>query len=273
MSVRTKRRLLWSGLLSGAIALGQLSQALGQDGSSVVAHVPPGPPENPMHVMPYRDMANMMQMDDTEPTGMILFDQLEWRHTDQGEAAVWEAEGWYGGDYNKLWIKSEGERVGGSTQDTRVELLWDRIMSRWWSVQAGAREDFGDGSPRTWAALGVQGIAPYWFDVEATFYMGDQGRTAARFMVSYDLLITQKLILQPQAEANLYGKPDPARRMGSGLSDLDIGLRLRYEIRRELAPYVGFAWTRRFGASSDFVRAERGSASDVEFVTGLRIWF
>jgi len=243
------------------------------DTYSETHHVPPEPPENPMHAMPYPEMAKMMKMDDTERAGRALFDQLEWRHTSQGDAAVWEAEGWYGGDYNKLWVKSEGERVGGSTEDARVEIFWDRIATRWWSLQAGAREDFGSGPPRTWAALGVQGLAPYWFNVEATFYVGEQGRTAARLKTEYDLLLTQRLVLQPEAEANLYGKSDPAREIGSGLSDLDIGLRLRYEIRREMAPYIGVAWTRRFGRAADLVRAEGGSASDAQFVAGLRAWF
>jgi len=289
MSVRTNTRRLWSSLLCCATALAQNSRAFGQETpslqhthehvaaseevSSEAAHVPPAPPEHPIHAMPYREMAKMMQMDDTEPLGRVLLDQLEWRHTDQGQAALWEGEGWYGGDYNKLWVRSEGERVGGSTEDARVELLWDRIMTRWYSLQVGGREDFGNGPPRTWAALGVQGLAPYWFDLEATFYVGEQGRTAARLKAEYELLITQRLILQPEAEANLYGKSDPARRVGSGLSDFDVGLRLRYEIRRELAPYIGVAWTRRVGASGALVRAEEGSASDIQFIAGLRVWF
>jgi copper resistance protein B len=215
----------------------------------------------------------MMQMYDTERVGQVLLDQFEWRNTHEGAAAVWEAQGGYGGDYSKLWVKTEGERVHGSTQDARVELLWDRIVSRWWNLQAGARQDFGAGPGRTWAALGVEGLAPYWFNVEATFYVGEQGRTAARFKTEYDILLTQRLILQPEAEANLYGKSDPARQIGSGLSDLDLGIRLRYEFRREFAPYVGVSWKKFFGATADQVRSAGGSASDVQLLAGVRVWF
>src|SRR5699024_7834914 len=124
-----------------------------------------------------------------------------------------------------------------------------------------------------WATFGIQGLAPYWFEVQATAYAGPSGRTAARLGVSYELLFTQRLILEPELEANLYGKDDPARGIGSGLSDLEFGLRLRYEIRRRFAPYVGIAWTRRFGASADYARADGKPATDREWVAGLRLWF
>ena len=241
--------------------------------ASEEAHVPPDPPQHPMGDMPYPRMAAMMQMDDTARTAKVLFDQLEWRNTAEGNAAVWDAWGWYGGDYNKAWLRTEGERVGGTTQNARADLVWDHIFARWWSVQAGGRLDFGEGPARTWAAIGVQGLAPDWFDTEATFYVGDQGRTAARLKMEYELLFTQRLILQPEGEANLYGKPDPARQLGSGLSDLEIGLRLRYEVRREFAPYVGVVWSRRFGGTADRVRQSGGDVSDVQFVAGLRAWF
>ena len=251
----------------------QPAQQLQDDTSSEAQHVPPDPPQHLPGNMSYRHMADMMQMDDKAHFGQVLLDQLEWRRTDGGDAAVWEGLGWYGSDYNKLFVKTEGERVRGSTEDARVDVLWDHIISRWWSLQAGGRQDFGEGPSRTWAAIGVQGLAPYWFDVEATAYVGEGGRTAARLKAEYDLLITQRLILQPEAEANLYGKSDPERQIGSGLSDLDIGLRMRYEFRRELAPYLGVAWTRRFGPTANLVRAAGGEASDIQFVAGVRLWF
>jgi copper resistance protein B len=243
------------------------------DNSSETGHVPPGPPQHPIPEMPYKDMASMMQMDDTEWLGRALLDQFEWRNTRAGSAGEWEAEAWYGGDYNKLWFRTEGERVDNSMEGARAELFWDRIFSRWWSVQAGAREDFGSGPPRTWAGAGVQGLAPYWFDVEATFYVGEQGRTAARVKSEYDLLFTQRLILQPEGEVNLYGKADPERHLGSGVSDLELALRLRYEIRREFAPYVGLVWSRRFGATADRALAAGEDISELQFVAGVRAWF
>jgi len=244
-----------------------------EDTSSEAAHVRPDPPQHPMGDTPYPQMAAMMQMNDRARTGSLLFDQLEWRNTAEGNAAVWEAEGWYGSDNNKVWLRSQGERVGGRTQNARADLLWDHTFARWWSVQAGGRQDFGAGPGRTWAAIGVQGLAPYWFNTEATFYVSGEGRTAARLRTEYELLFTQRLILQPEAEANLYGKSDPARQLGSGLSDLEIGLRLRYEVRREFAPYIGVVWARQFGGTADRVRQSGGSSSDVQFLTGLRVWF
>jgi copper resistance protein B len=241
--------------------------------ASAAQHIPPQPPEHLMPEMPYPEMAHMMQMDDTARTGTLLLDQFEWRDTAAGSAGFWEAEAWYGGDYNKLWLRTEGERVHGTTEDARVELFWDRIFARWWSLQAGVREDFANGPSRTWAALGVQGLAPYWFEVEATAYVGDAGRTAARVKVEYELLLTQRFILQPEAEVNLYGKADPERQLGSGLSDLDVGLRLRYEIRRQFAPYVGVAWTKLFGETAAAAQAEGRSTSDVQALAGIRIWF
>jgi copper resistance protein B len=252
---------------------GNPAPAGGSETSSETQHASPDPPAHVVPTMSYKAMSSMMEMDDTGRSGSVLLDEFEWRSTDQGAAGVWEAEGWYGDDYNKLWIRSEGEQVAGITEDARVEALWDRIVTRWWSLQLGARQDLGKGPDRTWAALGVQGLAPQWFDVEATLYAADAGRTAVRLRAEYDLLITQRLIVQPEAEANLYGKSDPARQIGSGLSDLDVGVRMRYEIRREFAPYVGVAWQRRFGRTAEFTRAAGMSASDVQFLAGIRIWF
>lgn len=250
-----------------------MGAAAHDDTSSEGEHVAPDPPQHAMPAMPYREMAAMMQMDDTERVGRILLDQFEWRHSGKEDAALWELEGWYGGDYNKLWVKSEGERVNGATEDTRVELLWNRVISGWWSAQAGAREDVAAGPSRTWAAVGVQGLAPYWFDVEATLYVADAGRTAARLKTEYDLLLTQRLIVQPEGEINIYGKADPPRQIGSGVSDLNLGIRLRYELRREIAPYVGITWRKLFGGTADQARAVGRDASDVQLALGVRAWW
>jgi copper resistance protein B len=218
-------------------------------------------------------MAEMMAMDDRDTYGKILLDQLDWRDTNVGDAFVWDAKGFYGSDYNKLWLRTEGERVEGQTEDARVEALWDRIVGRWWSGQAGVRHDFGAGPSRDWLAIGVQGLAPYFFEIEATAYLGDSGRTAARFKLEYELLFTQRLILQPEVELNIYGKDDPDRGVMSGLSDAEVGLRLRYEIRREIAPYIGIAWVRRVGKTADLAGASGEKASDVQALAGLRFWF
>jgi copper resistance protein B len=252
-------------LLTGVLAL--MTSTLG-----TAQHVPPEAPEHPMPAMSYSEMVGTMQMDDTARAGRVLLDQLEWRGTGGGSGAVWEGEAWYGGDYDKLWLRTEGEPARGTTEDARVELLWDRIITRWWSLQLGARESFGNGPARTSIAAGVQGLAPQWFDIEATLYAGEAGRTAARLRGEYELLLTQRLIVQPEAEINLYGRPDPARQLGSGLSDLDVGLRVRYEFRRELAPYVGIAWRRLFGGTADRARAGGARPSDLQFLAGIRCW-
>jgi copper resistance protein B len=257
-------------------------------------------PAEDQHAMSYREMADTMQMDDTARFGKVMLDQLEWRDGGAGEGrAAWDAQGYYGGDYDKLWIKTEGKYVsagrdptgassaGGASgaggrgtrgpdssgiRDADVEVLWNRVISTWWNVQAGGRQDFGPRQSRTWAAVGLQGLAPQWFETEATVYASDEGRTAARLKAQYDLLLTQRLVLQPFAEANLYGRSDPAHHIGSGLSDLEISIRLRYEVRREFAPYLGLVWLRRFGGTADLARSTAGDASDLELVAGLRVW-
>jgi copper resistance protein B len=218
------------------------------------------------------DMAQTMQMDDAAPIGKLWFDQLEWRSAARPDGAAWQAEGWYGGDYDKAWLRSEGDTDSGNTQDARAELFWDHVVARWWSVQAGAREDFGVGPTRGWAAFGVRGLAPQGIDVEATVYAGGAARTAARVKINYDLLFTQRLVLTSEFEMNAYGKSDPERDIASGISDLEVGLRLRYEVRREIAPYAGIVWVRRRGVAADFLRAAAADADALCFAVGLRVW-
>ena len=146
-------------------------------------------------------------------------------------------------------------------------------MSRWWSFQGGVRQDFGAGPSRTWASVGVQGLAPYFFEIDAALYVGEGSRTAARLSAEYEMLITQRLVLQPELEFNLYGKDDTRNSIESGLSDVELGLRLRYEIRRELAPYVGVHWERKLGDTADLLRDAGDDVSDLTLVVGLRAWF
>jgi copper resistance protein B len=236
------------------------------------AHVPPDPPQHFMGDMSKERMIELMQMDDEALFGKVLLDQLEWRESDGADAQVWEFDAWYGDDYNKLWFETEGERADGE-EEGRVELMWDRIISPWWSLQTGVRQDFGGGPSRTWLDLGVQGLAPYLFEIDAAIYVGEQGRTAARFSGEYDMLITQRLILQPEMELRLYGKNDPENGIGSGLSDIEVSLRLRYEIRREFAPYVGLHWEGKFGGTADLARDKGHDVSELRLVAGLRAWF
>lgn len=214
-----------------------------------------------------------MDMSDSAPLGMLLVDQLEAFHGRDGSGQAWELQGWFGHDTDKLWLRSEGERSGGRLEDGDVEALWSHAVAAYWDRTLGVRHDLGAGPSRDWLAAGVQGLAPYWFDVEATLYLGTSGRSAARVRASYDVLFTQRLILQPELEANLYGRRDPARALGRGLTDVQFGLRLRYEVRREFAPYVGVQIVRRIGGTADLARTAGRPVFDRQFVAGLRFWF
>lgn len=215
-----------------------------------------------------------MDMHDDPALGMLLLDRLEYVHARSGgNAAAIDGEAWYGRNLDKLWLKFEGEHADGRWQDLRSEALWAHAIAPFWDTQLGVRHDSGLGPGRSWAAFGIEGLAPYWFETQATFYVGQGGRTAARVAFEYEARFTQRLILQPSIEANLYGRSDPRRGIGSGLSDLEAGLRLRYEIRRQLAPYVGVVWQQRFGRSRDYARALGESADDLQFVAGVRVWF
>jgi len=233
-------------------------------------HVPPDPPAQPLADMPHAQMEDAMQMHDDAAYGMFKLDQFEHALGDAG--AGYELEAWYGRDFDKLWLRSEGERRYASS-DLRAEVFWDHAFASFWDWQLGVRHDFGSGPARQWAAFGVQGIAPYWFELEATAYVGESGRGAARLRGEYELLLTQRWILQAESEANLYARSDARREVGSGLSDASIGLRLRYEFRREFAPYVGVIRQHRFGAAAGFARAAGHDVADTQLVAGLRIWF
>lgn len=213
-----------------------------------------------------------MDMDDAHNQHFIDIENLEGVSGNRNGGA-WDVQGWYGGDFDKLWMKSEGQRLGGRTSDSKVEALWAHAVRPFWDTQVGMRDDFSGGPSRQWLAFGVQGISPYWFDVEATGYVGDAGRTAARLKVEYDLYLTQRLVLKPELEVNAYGRADPARQIGAGLSDGQLEWRLRYEFTRSFAPYAGFVWERRFGATATDVRRAGESAVDHRVVAGLQFFF
>lgn len=202
----------------------------------------------------------------------VLLDQLEWQGGDSGGVNV-DSTSWVGGDINRVWVRTEGESANGDVENAFVHALWGHSFSRWWDVVAGIRQDFRPGDPQTWAAVGIQGLAPYWFEVQATGYVGAGGRTHARFETEYDLLITNRLVLQPLVELEMYGKRDPDRGFGAGLSSIETGLRLRYEIRRELAPYVGVTWNRKLFGKADLARERGGDVGGARLVAGLRTWF
>jgi copper resistance protein B len=210
---------------------------------------------------------------DEHSMGSLLVEGLEAARTNGNTSTDYDLQAWYGRTYDRAVLKAEGEYDGGKLEEARTELLWGHAIAAFWDTQLGVRYDNGEGPDRGWLAFGVQGLAPYWFEVEATGYLGERGRTALRLDASYELLLTQKLILQPRVETDIYGKRDIGRGLGSGLAELSAALRLRYEIRRELAPYVGVEWVRKFGDTEDLARAAGEDASQTRFVAGVRFWF
>ena len=202
-----------------------------------------------------------------------LLDRFEVSNGDGPDELAWEGTAWIGGDVRKLWLRSEGHAAHGQVESGRVEVLYGQGARAWWDVVAGVRQDVGEGPSRTWAALGVQGLAPYKFEVSATAYLGQDGRTAAVLEAEYDTLLSNRLILQWRAEASLHGKDDPALEIGSGLSSVEAGLRLRYEITRQFAPYLGVEHGRAFGNTADLRRASGHDAGETRVVAGVRVWF
>jgi copper resistance protein B len=202
----------------------------------------------------------------------VLADRLEYQKGN--DSTVYDAQAWYGTTYDRFVIKAEGDIADGTLEESSTDLLWGHAFSAFFDTQLGVRLDqYDEGKDRQWLALGIQGLAPYWFEVDVTAYVGDDGRTALSAQAEYELLLTQKLILQPRAELNLYGKDDVENGLGAGLSDLAVGLRLRYEFSRQFAPYIGMEWTDTFGDTADYRRVADQSTSDTQFVAGLRFWF
>lgn len=203
----------------------------------------------------------------------VLFDQFEWQTGGGPDAFSWDTKGWVGEDRNRFWFRTEGDRADGRTEQAQVHLLYGRAVARWWDVTAGVRIDTLPDTPRTALALGVQGLAPYWFEVEASAYIEPSGRTHVRVETEYDLLITNRLVLQPLVEFEVYGRADRERLIETGLSTGELGLRLRYEFRREFAPYIGVVWTRRFFGTADLARAAGEDVAGTRLAVGLRAWF
>lgn len=204
-----------------------------------------------------------------------IFNQLEGRIASDAYLR-WEGQAWIGNDYNKLWLKSEARynadnkhQVGDGDQ----ELLYDRAISRFYNVQAGVRYDLDSKPGRVWGAVGIHGLSIGFFNLEATAYVSGETRFALKTNASWDFRFTQRLMLQPQFETNWYTKSEAVRGVGSGLSDIDSGLRLRYEFSRKFAPYIGVSYQQFFGKTADMKRIDGSTTGDVRALIGLRTWF
>lgn len=243
---------------------------------------PTAPPREPIPaVTPADRAAAFRDLDDHPMHGESIhaywaLDRLEaWDADGHGTGMAWEAEGWVGSDLHKAWFRSEGERLGGSTESAGVEVLYGRAIAPWWDAVAGVRHDFGAGDrpSRTYAALGFIGLAPYRFEVAATAYLGESGQLGIGAEAEYEMLFTNRLIGQWLLEGEAWSRDDPAAGTGSGLARLEAGFRLRYEFHRQFAPYVGVVHERLFGATADGHRAQSEARDDTRVVAGLRIWF
>jgi copper resistance protein B len=247
-------------LVAAAILFGLASRAQAEMGHAM-------PDAAPTDAAPFG-----APVDDQRIFYHVLFNQLEGRFGDTS-AFRWSGEAWAGTDEHRLWLRSEGMLSGGQVPDSQQELFYSRPISTYFDAKLGARYDLDSLPGRGWGAVGVEGLAPLFFRVAATGYVSGDGHLAAKLEGSYDLLITQRLILQPQIEMNFYSMDDPARRVGSGLSDIDAGLRLRYEITRKFAPYLGVTYDGKFGSTAAFAAGAGEPLNQVRFAVGLRAWF
>jgi len=207
-------------------------------------------------------------------TSFIIADRLESQITSGENAFVWDAQGWYGTDENKLWIKTEGEYSFGSDEieDAEIQALWSKPISAFWDVQAGVRYDLAP-KGRTHAVIGIQGLAPYWFEVDAALFLSNKGDLTSSIEAEYELLLSQRLVLQPRGEIGFSAQDIPELGTGAGFTNLDLGLRLRYEIKREFSPYVGVEWQRNLGETAQFTKDNGGDPDKVVILFGVRAWY
>ena len=204
----------------------------------------------------------------------VLFNLAEAQIKDGRDGYRWDGEAWIGGDIDRLAIKTEGSGdFGRSIDDAEVQLLYNRALDPYVNFQAGVRYDFKPNPSRAYASVGFEALAPYWFDVEGTLFLSDKGDVLARAEAYYDQRLTNWFVLQPRAELNFAAQDVPENGIGSGLSDIELGLRLRYELRRELAPYIGVSWDKKVGDTARFAGAQGEDTGGFSFVAGLRVWF
>lgn len=218
-------------------------------------------------------------VEDSGIFSFFLFDLLEYQASEDANHLRWDVAGWVGGDYNRLWLKSEGRHrtSGADSGKADAQILYGRLISPFWDFQVGVRHErvYGPGpdKSRSFAVIGLQGLAPYWFELEPSLFISEDGDVSARFTAEYDLPLTQRLILQPRFEIDLSLQKVEKFGVGQGVNDVELGLRLRYEIRREIAPYVGVSWRRDVGETAGLARRAGEDVEDFTVVGGMRIWF
>lgn len=218
--------------------------------------------------------SSIYAMEDDNPIiTKVMIDQLETRITQGDDPLVLEAQASIGGDLNKILIKADVEQVKGVTHELELQALYSRAVDPYWDFQVGVRQDQKPVPQRNWLALGFMGVAPYWFEIDSTLFIGESNQVGLRFTAEYEWMITQRWVLSPEVEFNIHAKDDEAVGTGSGLSDSQVGLRLRYEIKREFAPYIGVNWNRKYGNTATFAENEGEKIDDTQVVVGVRAWF
>lgn len=216
----------------------------------------------------------MIRMHGRMATSRFRVERLEAGFTDGEESYAWEADFFYGQPLDRLWLKTEGEGAfNGDLEHGEIQALWGHAISPFFDLQAGVRYDFAPDPERVHVALGVQGLAPHWIEIDAAAFLSDEGELTARIEAEHDVRITQRLILQPLVEIELSAQDIPELGIGAGLTTTEAGLRLRYEIVPEFAPYVGVEWEQAYGDTADFREAVGEDAGEVRFLAGLRLWF
>lgn len=205
---------------------------------------------------------------------LFLADRLEYQSAEDG-SAVWEVQGWVGGDINRIWIKSEGAYNFGSDnlEAGELEILYGRAISPYFDLQVGAGQGLAAGPSPTYGVIGIQGLAPQWFEVNLALMVSSEGDVTADIELEYDLLLTQRLILQPRLEAEISMQDIPEYGIGNGLASFEAGLRLRFEIKRQFAPYLGLNWHRKLGGTADMARLAGENPGEVSFLVGLKAFF
>lgn len=227
------------------------------------AYEPAGTPEDWPNPIP-----------DQQPYWIVLGDRLEARYADDVDVYVWDMQGWYGGDLNRLWVKTEGEGVQGeSAESAELQVLFSKRFLPFWDWQIGIRQDLEPGPGRTHAVLGLQGVTPYEFEWDGAVFISEDADVTARIEAEYDLRITQRWVIQPRLELNAAASDVPELGIGSGLNSSELGIRLRYEFKREFAPYIGLSWEQRYGETADIARLAGEATSTTFVVVGVRGWF
>lgn len=198
---------------------------------------------------------------------MVRGDTLEWRDSDEGNLMVWEIDAWVGKDLNKLWIKSSGESVDGAVESNEVDILYSKAIAPFWDLQMGIRHEFKPEPTDDWVGIGVMGLAPYLFDVDANVFINKDSLVNVRFSAEYEYLFTQRVVLIPSFEMSVYSDDDNARGIVSGIASTELGVRLQYQIKREFAPYIGINFDKKFGNSVI------DASSETQLLAGVSFWF